>query len=187
MSSDIETRDKIMSAAKKLAMADGIFNISVQEIVELAGVEEEIFYKFFNSLDDVVTKLFDTRFGLADNEILVLPLEEKIRIFNSELIKQIELAGVKNCRKWVANNIQPVENPRIDLDRGLVSKILKSSIDSGELLPNTPEEEFSNFIISALYGLMMNWCMTDMKYEPLEHIDTISEFILNSLKPYIAK
>ena len=187
MDSDIETRDKIMSAAKKLAMADGIFNISVQEIVELAGFEEETFYKFFNSLEDVVTKLFDTRFGLTDNEILVLPLEEKIRIFNSELIKQIELASVKTCRKWVADNIQPLENPRIELDRGLVSKILKSSIDSGELLPNTPEEEISNFIISTLYGLMMNWCMTDTKYEPLEHIDTISEFILNSLKPYIAK
>ena len=184
MASDIEIREKIMSSARKLAMADGIFNISVKDIVDSAGLSEEIFYKFYNGVDDVVTELFNTRFGIADDEILILPLEEKIKIFNSELMKQIELANVKTCRQWIADNVQPLENPRIDLDKALIRKILRSSIDSGELKSDTPEEEFVNFIISTLYGLMINWCMTDTKFEPLEHIEAVSDFILSSLKPY---
>ena len=31
---------------------------------------------------------------------------------------------------------------------------------------------------------MLSWCMTDKKYEPQEHIDKITEFILNGIKPY---
>ena len=67
----------------------------------------------------------------------------------------------------------------------IVEKILSSSIQSEELRKDTPVEDFTEFIISTVYGMMLNWCMTDTKFEPLEHIDAINGFIISSLKPYM--
>ena len=82
------------------------------------------------------------------------------------------------------NNLKPVELDKIGYDSESVRIILKSSIEKGELKKDAPIEEIVGFIISTIYGMMLSWCMTDRKYEPQEHIDIITEFILNGIKPY---
>ncbi|MBR2208137.1 MAG: TetR family transcriptional regulator [Synergistaceae bacterium] len=180
-------REKIMSVARRLAMADGLYSLSIKDIAEDSNLDEETIKKFFKNTDEIVIELAKTRFGLTDENVLTLPIEEKIKLFNSELLKQIETATVDNCRYWINSNLKPADITLISSDKEIVRKILSSSVQSCELKSNTPIEEFVEFIISTVYGMMLNWCMTDTKFEPLEHVDTINEFIISSLKPYIIK
>ena len=177
------TREKILNVAKRLAMADGLYNLNVGDIVKEAKISEETFHKFFNNVEEIGVELYTTRFGVTDENVLIMPLREKIKFVTFELVKQLELASVKTCRKWLNENLK---NPDvITNDTELMRKVLKSSIDSGELRSDTPEEKLASFFMSALYGMLVNWCMTDTKFEPLEEIDTFSDFMLNSLIPYV--
>ena len=180
-------REKIVNVARRLAMADGIYNVSVEDISKELNITDETVRKFFKNTEEIVWELANTRFGLGDENFLSLPIEEKIKLFNSELLKQIETASVDNCRYWINCNLKPTDVTLISSDKEIVRKILSSSVQSGELKSDTPIEEFVEFIISTVYGMMLNWCMTDKKFEPLEHIDKVSEFIITSLSPYIIK
>ena len=180
-------REKIVNVARRLAMADGIYNVSVEDISKELNITNETVKKFFKNTDEIVLELAKTRFGLDDENFLSLPIEEKIKLFNSELLKQIETATVDNCRYWINSNLKPTDVTLISSDKEIVRKIFSSSVQSGELKSDTPIEDFVEFIISIVYGMMLNWCMTDTKFEPLEHVDTINGFIISSLRPYTIK
>ena len=62
----IETKKKIYEAAKHLAMAHGIENVSVDSIVEAAGVSKGAFYVHFESKDTLVATLINEYTNIAD-------------------------------------------------------------------------------------------------------------------------
>ena len=178
-------REKIISNARRHAAADGLFNITVHEIVRDAGISEEDFYKFFNGIDEVINELLSTRSGLADEDALKLPLDEKIRRFNFVISMQVETAGIEKFSGWIHENIKRKDNHLILSDKEILRKLLNSSVEAGELTSDAPIDEIVEFIVSLNYGLGMNWCMTGAKFEPLEHLDMFNNLIINSLIPYI--
>jgi len=180
-------REKIINAARRLAMADGLYNLSVKEIAEAAEISEETFYKFFIDIDEVIRELMLTRGGIADEDVLKLPIEEKIRKFNFALLMQVETAGVEKFAKWIHENIQKRSNLLLLSDKEIVRKIIVSSVESGELSSDIPVNEIVEFIASLNYGMGINWCMTNTKFEPLEHLDTFNDLIINALIPYLTK
>lgn len=183
----MDLRKKIVETAQRLAIADGLYNVSLEDVVNEAEITEETFYKFFKNLDELLTELVKTRFGLDDDELLKLPLEEKIKLFTVRIMTQVETATLKDYRNWIVVNCKPRENSELISDKKIMRKFLKSSIDVGELSSNAPVEDIVEFIVSLLYGLTLNWSITDAEFEPLEHMDIINDLILNSLIPYIIK
>ena len=183
----MDLRKKIIKSAQRLSIADGLYNVSLEEIIEAADVTEETFYKFFKNLDELLSELVKTRLGLDDEDNLKLPLEEKIKTFTVRIITQVETATVKDYRNWIVENVQPRENSELISDKEILRKFLSSSIEAGELSKNAPVDDIVEFIVSLLYGLTLNWSMTDTKFEPLEHMDAMNDLILNSLIPYLIK
>ena len=100
---------------------------------------------------------------------------------------QVETATVKDYKNWLTINAQANENSDLISDKRILRKFLDSSLKAGELTPEAPLEDILEFIVSLTYGLTFNWAMTNAKFEPLEHLDTINELIINSLIPYIIK
>ena len=100
---DFEIREKIIDAAKRLMIADGIMIITIDDIVKEAGVTEEIFKKYFNDKNELLFELINIRFGIVSDDVLNMPLREKIKYFNLELMKQVELADVETCRQWIVH------------------------------------------------------------------------------------
>ena len=182
-------KEKIMRVAQKLAVADGLYNISITEILEAATgkISEETFYKFFKDKDELLKELVATRFGLDDEDVLKLPIDEKIKMFTVKIMIQVETATVKDYKNWLAINAQANENSDLISDKRILRKFLDSSLKAGELTPEAPLEDILEFIVSLTYGLTFNWAMTNAEFEPLEHLDTINELIINSLIPYIIK
>ena len=181
-------RKKIFEAAKKLAMADGFYNLTVQVIADSAEVPEEIFYKFFKDIYDLQAELVLTRYGLSDESVLNLNIEEKIKMFSSAIISQVETGNIEDFRNWVYINHLDINNHEevlIFSDKEILKNLLLASIKKGELVADTPVEEITEFIVSLVYGLTLNWSMTDGKFEPLEHVDKFSDFIMSALIPYL--
>ena len=181
-------REKIIDAARRLAMADGFYNLTVVIIADAAGVTEETFYKFFKDIYELQAELVLTRYGLSDESVLNLPIEEKIKMFCSAIISQIETGNIEDFRNWVHKNrldINGHEEVLIFSDKEILKNMLTASIKNGELVADAPVGEITEFIVSLVYGLTLNWSMTDGKFEPLEHIDTFNNLIINSLIPYL--
>ena len=181
-------RKKIVDAAKQLAMADGFYNLTAVAVADTAEVAEETFYKFFKDISELQAELVLTRYGLNDESVLNLPLKEKLKTFSSAIISQIETGNIKDFRNWVYTNrleINGHEEVLIFSDKEILKNLLLASIKSGELTADTPVEEITEFIVSLVYGLTVNWSMTDGKFEPLEHIEAFNNLIINALIPYI--
>lgn len=179
------TREKIISVARRLAEADGLFNLSVNDIAKYAEIPEEEFYKFFRNADELIRELLATRSGLTDEDVLKLPIGEKIRKFNLALAVQVETGGVESFSNWIHDNIKFHKNPLLESDKEILKKLLNSSVEAGELTSDAPVDEIVEFIVSLNYGLGMNWCMTNGKFEPLEHMEALNGLIINALIPYI--
>ena len=178
-------RKKIIDIAQKFAMADGLFNITVEEIVGTGKISEETFYKFFTNIDELIIELLRTRFGLSDENILTLPIEEKIKMFTVQIMTQVETASVKKFKTWVHEYILMPVNPFIMSDKEILRKLLTTSLEAGELAPDTPIEDILEFMISFTYGVAINWAMTNAEFEPLEHMEEFNNLILHSLIPYL--
>ena len=188
MNTQNNERKKIFEAAKRLAMADGFYNLTVSAVADSAEVPEETFYKFFKNIYELQAELVLTRYGLNDESVLNLPIEEKIKTFCSAIIAQIETGNISDFRNWVYTNRLEINNHEevlIFSDKEILKNLLLASIKKGELVADTPVEEITEFIVSLVYGLTLNWSMTDGKFEPLEHVDNFSDFIMSALIPYL--
>ena len=107
-------------------------------------------------------------------------------------MKQIELSGIQVAKQWIASqvsNINYYQNGKKMLhdDTERFKSLLEASIAKGELRDDTPVEELAIFNVNIIYGLMLNWCINEQKFEPLYHIDTFSDFIVNAMIPYMNK
>ena len=181
----LKTRENLIEAAKKVISIKGFKEASIQDITEEAGVAKGTFYTYFKTKEEIVEELLKTKFVKYDDEFLNKTLKDKIEYFNKDLMRQIQSCGVEICRQWIVNNLKPVELDKIGYDSECIRVILKSSLEKGELKNGTPIEELVGFIINTIYGMMLNWCMTDKKYEPQKHLKTTTEYILNVIKPYM--
>lgn len=181
----LKTRENLIEAAKKVISIKGFKEASIQDITEEAGVAKGTFYTYFKTKEEIVEELLKTKFVKYDDEFLNKTLKDKIEYFNKDLMRQIQSCGVEICRQWIVNNLKPVELDKIGYDSECIRVILKSSLEKGKLKDSTPIEELVGFIINTIYGMMLNWCMTDKKYEPQKHLKTTTEYILNVIKPYM--
>ena len=181
----LKTRENLIEAAKKVISIKGFKEASIQDITEEAGVAKGTFYTYFKTKEEIVEELLKTKFVKYDDKFLNKTLKDKIEYFNKDLVRQIQSCGVEICRQWIVNNLKPVELDKIGYDSECIRVILKSSLEKGELKDGTPIEELVGFIINTIYGMMLNWCMTDKKYEPQEHLKTTTEYIINVIKPYM--
>ena len=181
----MKTRENLVEAAKKVISEKGFKESSIQDITEKAGVAKGTFYTYFKTKEEIIKELVSTKFITFEEGFLDKPLEEKISLFNINLMEQIQSCDVEICRQWIVNNLKPVELDKIGYDSESVRCILKDSLKKGELKKETPIEELVGFIINTIYGMMLNWCMTDKKYEPQGHLNFTSKLILNAIKPYM--
>ena len=181
----LKTRESLIKAAKKVISVKGFKEASIQDITEEAGVAKGTFYTYFKTKEEIIGELVTKKCIKYEDEFLNKPLKDKIEFFNKKLMQQIQACDVEICRQWIINNLKPVDLDKIGYDSECIRIILKSSLKNGELKNDTPIEELVGFIINTIYGMMLNWCMTDKKYEPQEHLSFTTGLILNGIKPYM--
>ena len=191
----VETRKRIVAAAKKLISENGFENVSIEDIAKEAEVSTGSFYTYFKKKEDVVEELNQSNFyRLAEitNEIVDKDLNDRLKYYCREFLAEIERVGIEICRQWIRNNIAPVEmeisekkTTKYQHDYLAMKSILAEGIRRGELSADAPVDELALFLNAQLYGLMVAWCMTDASVVGSDKTDAFYETVLKpALLPY---
>ena len=191
----VETRQKIVSAAKKLITENGFENVSIEDIAKEADVSTGSFYTYFKKKEDIIEELNQANFyRLAEiaNEMTDKDLDKRLKYYCREFLGEIERVGIEICRQWIRNNIAPVrivisdkETTKYEHDYLAMRSLLQEGVSRGELTDDIPVDELALFINTQLYGLMVAWCMTDASVIGSAKTDAFFDSILKpALMPY---
>lgn len=187
-----ETKRKLISTALELLKEKGFDAINVEDITKKAGVAKGTFYIYFKHKEDIVLEISRVPFGEIAEELKNMKdaeLFDKLRHYFRRFMEQVEFCGIQICREWIRNVIDPnnvpetMDSRKWFFDYEMLESILKNS---PELKEDAPVELLTHIIISELYGMMISWCMSDGKFEPLEWTDKFCNIQLKAVfEPYL--
>ena len=187
-----KTKRKLIATALDLIKEKGFDSINVEDITKAAGVAKGTFYTYFKKKEDIVLEISRTPFGEIVDEIAAMEnaaLFEKLTKYFHRFMEQVEYCGIHVCREWIRNVIDPnnvpetMDSQKWFYDYEMLESILKNS---KELKEDAPIELLTHIIISELYGMMLCWCMSDGKFEPLDWTNRFCDVQLTAIfKPYL--
>lgn len=182
-----ETKKKIYETARQLILEHGFENVSVDSIVEAAGVAKGSFYVHFESKDALAVDLVNEYTKIADLDYksflqalsgdkssldVLLLLAEKIADFIEFKI------GLDNMKVLYKTHLTKAVDTAsaISYNRELYflfSRVLEMGIEQGELREDLSVASLSRHLILAIRGITFEWCIRypdfDLKEQVLEH------------------
>ena len=192
----METRKRLLIAARKLLYDKDFSEITVADIAKEAGVAVGSFYVYFKRKEDIVEGLEDYDFyhlaqivnGMTEKGIL-----DRLAYYCHEFMKGIEDYGLEITRQWIRNNVAPQRMRHHDeditkytFDVRTLQSILQEGVTCGLLKPETPVDDLSLFINAELYGLMLAWCMSNGAVVGSERTETlVRQGLAKIFEPYI--
>ncbi len=158
----MNTKNKIIEAARALIKENGIENISVDDITKEACVAKGSFYVYFKKKEDIVSEIGCMEFRYINEEISKvndLNVVEKLKLYFRKYKEGVLLLGREISRCWLQNNLNC--RCKLEYDYNAIFNILDKAYDNKELKEGTNINVLSYKIISILYGIMLIWIMSD--------------------------
>ena len=194
----METRKRLLIAARKLLYDKDFSEITVADIAKEAGVAVGSFYVYFKRKEDIVEGLEDYDFyhlaqivnGMSEKGIL-----DRLAYYCHEFMKGIEDYGLEITRQWIRNNVAPQrmcyskgDDTKYTFDVRTLQSILQEGVTCGLLKPETPVDDLALFINAELYGLMLAWCMSNGAVVGSERTETlVRQGLAKIFEPYIIR
>ena len=168
----LETRKKLLEAAKKIVCEKGLINTSIEEITKACGVSNGTFYTYFKRKEDVIFTLSREVYQeIYENaQAHEGSFMEGLTFYMVNFSGYIEKSGLKLCQEWVRNTVDPdlVENlddkNKLRMDIDSMKGLMKRGVERGELKKDTPVDVLSHTLVDVLYGEMLCWDMTGGAY-----------------------
>lgn len=190
----LETRRKLIEAAKRIVCEKGLANTSIEEITKACGVSNGTFYTYFKRKEDIVFALSQEMF----NEILDRAqahsgtFMERLVFYMTIFSGYIEKSGLKLCQDWVRNVVDPdlikVPNDqnKLYIDINALKELISAGIDRGELRADTPVDILAHTLTDVLYGQMLCWDMSGGAYSFEERTKEFCGMFLDAIiRPYL--
>ena len=191
----IETKKKIYEAAKHLAMEHGIENVSVDSIVEAAGVSKGAFYVHFESKDTLVATLINEYTNIADLDYksFLLSISNNASVFDSlkQLAEEIcdfieHNIGLNNMRAlYKAHLSQTIDTTSaMSYDREiyhLFREVLEIRVKHGEIREDIPVDSLAKHLILSIRGITFEWCIRYPDFSLKEQVLDHFKIVLNGI------
>ncbi|MCR5350734.1 MAG: TetR/AcrR family transcriptional regulator [Acholeplasmatales bacterium] len=179
-----QTKNKIIEAAKELIKEKGLSNVSVDDITKQAGVAKGSFYVYFKKKEDIVGEIGCMEFRYINEELNNmnnLNIKEKLNYYAKRYKDGVLELGIEISKCWLQNNLNC--RCKLEYDYSAISNIIKDAIKNNELKNDTNVSILTYKIISALYGLMLIWIMSDgsIRVEDMDDVTKFSDILI----PYI--
>ena len=171
----IQTKTKIIEAAKTLIRENGIDNVSVDDITKLAGVAKGSYYVYFKKKEDIVGAIGCMEFRYINEELSKmdnLDIISKLKYYFIRYKEGVKDLGVEISKCWLQNNLNC--RCKLEYDFNSISSIIRIAVEKKELKEDTNISSLTYKIISILYGLMLIWIMADGSFNLDENIDNIN-------------
>ena len=183
----IQTKSKIYEAAKELFKQYGYESVSVDSIVEAAGVSKGTFYVHFKSKDALVVLLVNDYVNLADinYKSFLTSLDHQKSVFNVLILLAEKISsflaediGYENMRVLYKAHLTKTINtiPAMSYNRELYKlfiEVLEKGIRQGELREDITVDSLARHLILAIRGITFEWCIRypdfDLKEQVLDH------------------
>ena len=195
-----KTKESIYKIAKKLFLEHGIENVSVDTIVESAGVSKGTFYVHFESKDalasllinDYVTEIdldYKSYLEMLSNEtsasnIVILMMkriaeviENKIGYENMKVLYKAHLTKTIDVNSLVSYNRELYK---------MFEYILNNGVEQGEFRSDISVDILSHHFVLAMRGITFEWCIRypdfNLKEQILEHAEIMLKGIIKKAK-----
>ncbi len=168
----IQTKTKIIEAAKTLIRENGIDNVSVDDITKLAGVAKGSYYVYFKKKEDIVGAIGCMEFRYINEELSKmdnLDIISKLKYYFIRYNEGVKDLGVEISKCWLQNNLNC--RCKLEYDFNSISSIIRIAVEKKELKEDTNVSSLTYKIISILYGLMLIWIMANGSINLDENID----------------
>lgn len=190
----IETKRKLLEAAKGIICEKGLINTSIEEITKACGVSNGTFYTYFKRKEDVLfalsREIFQEIFEKA--QTYHGTFMERLIFFMLSFSGYIEKSGLKLCQEWVRNTVDPdlVENlddkNKLRMDIDSIKGLVEDGIKRGELKIDTPVDILAHTLADVLYGEMLCWDMSGGAYSFEERTKEFCAIFLSAIvTPYL--
>ena len=185
----LETRQKLINAVKKLSETKAYHEMSIDDITQAAGVAKGTFYTYFKRREDIISVIAYENFDEVLNSVSdeTMDVVERIARFMNDSARIIEDDSLQIAQQWYRSVTSPLDGDTLGMnkliyDRSFIERCLRGAVDNGTLQSDTPVNSISLQIISAYYGAVALWCMSDGK---VEHTEIIKDFCKDSLSKII--
>ena len=185
----IETKKRIYESADHLFKKYGFNNVSVDSIVEMAGVSKGSFYVYFDSknlliadlIADFVSKLdldYKSYIGAfpastkASEMLIVLAgkitdiIAHTIGYDHMRMLYEVQLTRSINTNATLSYNRELYH---------IFNSIIKNGIEQGEFKKEIPIDTITNHCVMSIRGLTYEWCIRypdfDLKGQVLKHFE----------------
>ena len=192
-----KTKNNIFETAKRLFHEHGIDNVSVDSIVEEAGVSKGAFYVHFKSKDVLSSLLIKDYVNEIDMDykeyleglgsevstydVLILMagkiaevLENKIGYENMKVLYKAHLSKATDTTSTTSYERELYN---------MFEYILNKGVNSKELQLNKPVDTLTHHLVLAMRGITFEWCIRypdfDLKKQFLEHFEILLNGIIN--------
>lgn len=191
-----ETKRKIFEAADQLAKKHGIEGISVDSIVETAGVSKGAFYVHFESKDALIVDLVNEYTHIADldyKSFLTSLSDNKgtldiLNLLAERIANYIENnIGCKNMRiLYKAHLTKSIDTTSaLNYSRELYKVFedtLQKGVLRGELRVDIPFETLAKHMVLAIRGVVYEWCIRYPDFDLRDQLLTHFKIVLYGLK-----
>ena len=194
----VETKNKIYKSAEQLFKRYDYENVSVDSIVELAGVSKGAFYVHFATKDSLIAALISDIVNKVD-----LSYKSYLEAFpsNSEsseiLISLVgKIADIITCTIGY-DNIKTVYKVQItktintdaimSYNRELYkifSDLINKGVQQGEFKTELPVDVLAKHFIMALRGLTYEWCIRHPDFDLKEQAVIHFKILLSGIKKH---
>ena len=159
-------RSRIVRAAWKLFREKGYEQTGIADVIALAGVSEEEFYRFFTRKDDLehtLGDLFDRKYA----ELMVsmsprLSVCEKLIYLNKELFTLIEKEVPFELVTHIYVNMPEERQEMLNKERfyyKLIPQLIEEGQKSGEFWTDETAEAAAETYASLERGMIYDWCV----------------------------
>ena len=191
-----ETKNKIYKSAEQLFSKYGFENVSVDSIVEIAGVSKGSFYVHFDSKDSLIVALISDYVNKLDLDYKSHLESFDVKTAASDIVISLigKIADVITCTIGY-DHIKTVYKVQItktintdavmDYSRGLYkifSDIIGKGVQQGEFRTDIPVDTLTKHCIMAIRGLTYEWCIRYPDFDYKEQVLKHFEILLNGIK-----
>ena len=180
-----ETRRKIIAAAEKLISERGFEAVGVSDIAKEAGVAKGSFYTYFKRKEDVVAEIAHSKFVSVEEQSKAAgDVCSQISTFLLESMHYIVDTGVNICQQWLKNVVEPEDEQgkeKLRYDTGVILQALSYGVERGELVTDTPTEMLAQTIVTAYYGAVALWAITNGGVDPIQSMEQYSKAVLPAI------
>lgn len=187
----VETKNKVYETADHLFKKYGFENVSVDTIVEMAGVSKGTFYVHFDSKDSLAAAMINDYVGQVDydyksfiesfhskaaaSDILISLigkiadiLTDKIGCSNIKTLYKIQITKIVNSDAVLSYNRELYN---------IFNNIISRGVQQGEFRTDMPVDILTKHFILAIRGITYEWCIRypdfDLKEQALKHFDIL--------------